>query len=104
MDVHGAQGEVNGGGRFREHTKGYDEMKTMSVSKFKAVCLKEIDLVTKTGEPILITKYGEPVVMLSLPKEEAAPKKHSFGCMKGKMKTLGDIVSPIGEEDWEALK
>lgn len=35
----------------------------------------------------------------------AEPKKKSlFGCMRGTAEVLGDIVSPLPEEDWEVLR
>ena len=36
-------------------------MKTMSASEFKAKCLKIMDEVAASGEPVTITKNGKPV-------------------------------------------
>ena len=33
---------------------------TISISEFKATCLKVIDQVKKTGIPIIVTKRGKP--------------------------------------------
>ena len=57
-----------------------------------------MDDVAETGEPIMITKRGLPVAEL-VPATPSAEKV--FGAMKGRLKTLGDIVSPIDVE-WEA--
>ena len=35
-------------------------MKMMAAGKFKAQCLKVIDRVNATGEPVIITKKGPP--------------------------------------------
>jgi prevent-host-death family protein len=39
-------------------------MKTMAAGEFKAKCLKVMDRVNKTREPVLITKKGKPVAKL----------------------------------------
>lgn len=71
----------------------------ISATEFKAKCLKLIDEVNQTHEPITITKHGKPMVKL-VPVVEAAPSL--FGCMQGTVEILGDIVSPIDVE-WEAM-
>ena len=39
-------------------------MKTMQAGEFKARCLKVMDQVQKTREPLVITKRGKPVAKL----------------------------------------
>ena len=39
-------------------------MRTVKASEFKAKCLKIMDEVAATGEPVVITKYGVPVAQL----------------------------------------
>lgn len=73
-------------------------MKVMKASEFKATCLKVMDEVQKTGEPVLITKNGKPVSKLV--PARARPRS-LFGVMKGRVEVKGDIVSPLNE-DWEA--
>lgn len=73
-------------------------MKTMKASEFKATCLKVMDDVERTGEPVLITKNGKPVSKLV--PVRTCPKT-LFGVMKGRVKIKGDIVSPLDVE-WEA--
>jgi prevent-host-death family protein len=77
-------------------------MKKMQASEFKSRCLKVMDRVQATGEPVIVTKRGKPVVKV-VPAE---PEKDDlFGFMKGKFEIVGDIVSPVTPlEDWEALK
>jgi prevent-host-death family protein len=66
---------------------------------FKAECLKLMDQVEKTREPIIITKHGRPVAQLA----PVPPDPRSlFGYMKGTVKIVGDIVAPV-ESDWSAL-
>ncbi len=77
-------------------------MKTMAAGEFKAKCLKVMDRVQKTREPVVITKRGKPVVKL-VPAGKRADDVS--GCLKGVMKITGDIESPVLPlEDWEALR
>lgn len=77
-------------------------MQTIQASKFKARCLALMDEVARTGETILITKNGTPVAEL---RPHRGPRAKSLiGLHKGKGRILGDIISPIGTELWEALK
>lgn len=71
----------------------------VSAAEFKAKCLKLMDEVSKTHEPVVITKRGKPIAKL-VPIEE--PPETQFGYMKGTVTVLGDVVSPI-DEPWSAL-
>ena len=75
-------------------------MKTIKASEFKAKCLKIMDEVAATREPVTITKHGVPVAQL-VPVNRAP--KTLFGALKGSMTITGDIISPIDVE-WEAMK
>jgi prevent-host-death family protein len=73
-------------------------MKTMGAGAFKAKCLSIIDDVHANGGELIITKRGKPMAKLV---PVAQDKKESvFGFLKGKVKVVGDIVSPI-VEPWE---
>lgn len=71
----------------------------VSAAVFKAECLKLMDIVAKTRQPIVITKHGKPVAQLAPIAEEAASL---FGYMKGSLKIKGDITAPI-DVRWDAL-
>jgi len=77
-------------------------MKAMAAGKFKAQCLKIIDRVNATREPVLITKKGRPIAKLvpaNLPGEDI------FGCLASTIEIVGDIESPVEPpEVWEALR
>ena len=77
-------------------------MHSIQASKFKAKCLALMDEVARTGETIIVTKNGKPIAELRPHRRPRA--KSLIGQDKGKIKILGDIISPIGVEDWEALK
>ncbi len=76
---------------------------TISISEFKATCLKVIDQVKKTGIPIIVTKRGKPYALVTtLPPPT---KKESWlGKFKDEIEIVGDIIEPVGVEDWDVLK
>ena len=73
--------------------------RTIKASEFKAKCLKLMDEVAESGDEIVITKNGRPVSRLipyrNMPQ---AP----FGRHRNKIRILGDIVSPMPAEWFEA--
>jgi len=75
-------------------------MKTMKASEFKSKCLRLMDEVADTGEPVIITKNGKPVSQL-VPFRKKPDSL--FGRLKGSISIKGDIVAPI-EADWDAEK
>ena len=76
---------------------------TVGLSEFKAGCLALVDMVKKTGQPLLITKRGEPFAQVVPPPEPEKPT-HWLGCMRGTGTIVGDIPSPAtDEEEWEVL-
>lgn len=74
-------------------------MKTVSATAFKAQCLKLMDEVAATGEPVVITKHGKPVVQIVPTPTESTPL---FGRLRGSVISEGDLLSPL-DERWEAL-
>ena len=72
-------------------------MESMSVSRFKATCLAVLQEVSLRKKRVLITKRGKPIA-------EIVP----FGTrsqdipLKNTVTFLGDIVSPVAADDWEA--
>ena len=73
-------------------------VRTIKASEFKAKCLKLMDEVAESGQEIVITKNGRPVSRLAPYRERP---KTFFGADKGKIKILGDIVSPMPAEWFE---
>ena len=72
---------------------------TIAAGEFKAKCLKLLDEVAEKRQTLIITKHGKPVAQL-VPAPDAGDP---FGRMKGSVKILGDIISPLDVE-WEAMK
>ena len=79
-------------------------MEEIAVSKFKATCLAVLKQVNRTGEPVLVTRFGKPVAEIVPPSPAAQPRR-VLGQMRGTGRILGDIVSPVvDEDDWEVLR
>lgn len=77
-------------------------MKTMAAGEFKAKCLKIMDRVNATREPVLITKKGRPVAKL-VPVEPTV--KDFLGSLVGIIEIVGDVESPVEPpEAWEVLR
>ena len=77
-------------------------MKKIAAGEIKARCLTLMEDVRSTREPLVITKRGKPVAKL-VPVEDT--KDDFIGRLKGVMKIVGDIESPVVPlEDWEALR
>lgn len=74
-----------------------DAVRVVKASEFKAKCLKLMDEVAATGEPVVITKNGEPIAQLH---PLAKRPKSLWGAHKGLIEIKGDIISPI-DADWE---
>jgi len=77
-------------------------MKTMPISEFKTHALRIVDAISKTKESVVITRRGKPLA-------EIIPYTSNVGSTKpGKLAgTLifeKDIISPLGEEMWEACR
>lgn len=73
----------------------------ISATEFKARCLKLLDDVARTHEPVVVTKRGKPVArVVPIAKE---PKEKRFGCMAGTISIVSDIVAPI-DEPWSAVE
>jgi prevent-host-death family protein len=72
----------------------------VTAAEFKAKCLKLMDEIAQTREPIIITKRGKPIARL-MPVEE--PPHGMFGYMRGTFEIVGDIVE-TPEVEWNALK
>ena len=79
-------------------------MEEISISEFKAKCLAVLERVRKTRKPVRITRFGKPVAEVVAPSP-VKDRAEWIGSMTEEMEILGDIVSPvIDENDIEALQ
>ncbi|MBW1911939.1 MAG: type II toxin-antitoxin system Phd/YefM family antitoxin [Deltaproteobacteria bacterium] len=77
-------------------------MQTMGISQFKAHALKILDQVAKSQEGIIITKRGKPLAqVIPYRNLDMNPKP---GKLANYLIFEKDIVSPLGEEMWNASK
>jgi prevent-host-death family protein len=73
----------------------------VNVSEFKATCLRLLEQVRQTGEPLEILKNGVPLAVVYPPP--AAERKAAFGALKDSLRgPVGDLISPV-DAQWEAL-
>lgn len=80
-----------------------EQMHQISISDFKATCLAVLDRVKRTGQSILVTRRGEPIAQVTPPPPAERPQSW-LGCMAGKTRIVGDVISPaVDEGEWEAL-
>ena len=77
-------------------------MQTIGISQFKSHALRILDSVAKTKEIIVITKRGKPLAQI-IPYRDSI-SKHKPGKLKDTLVFENDIVSPLGEEMWDACK
>lgn len=75
------------------------EIRTISASDFKARCLKLMDEVAAGDLEIIVTKNGHPVSRLVRCQDASTSM---FGIDRGRLRIIGDVVEPLGEDDWEA--
>jgi prevent-host-death family protein len=80
--------------------KGEDNMKTMAITDFKMHALQVLGEVAETREPVVVTKRGKPLAEI-IPFAE---KKPSLGKLAETLVFEDDIVSPLGEEIWNACR
>lgn len=81
----------------------HNESNVISISEFKARCLKMLDQVKRTGIPVLVTKRGSPIAMIVPPPPPEA-KTSWLGSCSSTGKIVGDIISPaLDASEWEIL-
>ncbi|MFH1489949.1 MAG: type II toxin-antitoxin system prevent-host-death family antitoxin [Pseudomonadota bacterium] len=74
-------------------------MESLSVSKFKSKCLSVLQDVDKQKKRVVITKRGKPIAEV-IPYESEEKETP----LKDTVIFMGDIISPVAEDDWEALR
>ncbi|HVZ82208.1 MAG TPA: type II toxin-antitoxin system prevent-host-death family antitoxin [Terracidiphilus sp.] len=72
---------------------------TIPAGEFKAKCLKLLDEVAATRQPLVITKHGKPVAQVV----PIAAHEDFVGSMQGSVLWEDDIISPP-ENEWEAAQ
>jgi antitoxin (DNA-binding transcriptional repressor) of toxin-antitoxin stability system len=62
-----------------------------------------VEQVRQSGRPLLITKRGVPIAQVIAPPLSDSPVVGS-GVMAGTVVEHGDILAPLDESEWEALR
>ena len=75
-------------------------MKTLAITDFKAHALQILGQVAKTKESVVVTKRGKPLAEV-VPFSTAKPAP---GKLSDALVFEENIVSPLGEEVWNACK
>lgn len=75
---------------------------TLGVSEFKAHALEIFDRVSRTGESVIVTRRGKPMARVVAFTDET--RACAMGGLAGTVTFLGDVISPLGEDDWEACQ
>lgn len=79
------------------------QIEVITISQFKATCLAVLDKVKRTGQAVVVTRRGEPIATIDPPPLPVS-KKSWLGSFKSKGTIVGDILSPVVEEDdWGVL-
>ena len=77
--------------------------RTIGAAEFKAHCLRILDEVERTGEPVTITKRGRPVAEVK--PVEKTERKSIIGCMKGVVLKYERPFDPaVDPDEWEATR
>lgn len=74
-----------------------EELRSVSVSDFKAHCLQYLEEASSLKIECVVTKRGKPIAKL-IPIENQ--QRFEFGSMSGSGSIKGDVLEPINE-DWE---
>ena len=75
-------------------------MKTMAITDFKAHALGILKNVSEGREPVVVTKRGKPIAQV-IPYVETEPVA---GKLSEALVFEEDIVSPLGEDMWNACQ
>ncbi len=72
---------------------------TIGAGEFKTKCLKLLDEVANSRQPLIITKHGKAVAKLV----PMPPESELFGAMAHSVRYEGDIVS-APDSEWDACR
>jgi prevent-host-death family protein len=76
--------------------------KSIGAAEFKTHCLRILEEVDRSRQPVTITKRGRPIAEVRpIPKQDS---KFVFGCMKDSVESFHDPFSPAYEGPWDAEK
>jgi prevent-host-death family protein len=78
-------------------------MKQIAAGEFKQTCLRLLDEVGASGEPIVITKRGRPVAQLVPVRPERSEDLR--GAMRDRGQIHADLIPPaLDSGEWHAMR
>ncbi len=76
-------------------------MESINVSEFKAICLRLLERIRQSGQPIQVLKNGEPLVVVYPAPSKS--RQRTYGALKDSLKsTPADLTAPLEGVEWEA--
>ncbi len=78
-------------------------MERISVSEFKALCLRLLREVSENGKEIMITKDGKDFAIVGPPRQKGKSQS-AFGVLKNRTKIKVDLARPLLTGEWDGLK
>ena len=75
-------------------------MRTLAITDFKAHALQVLGQIAETRESVVVTKRGKPVAEV-IPFSPDVPR---LGKLADALVFENDILSPLGEDMWDACK
>jgi len=75
-------------------------MRTLAITDFKAHALQVLSQIAETREPVVVTKHGKPLAEV-IPFSPDVPRP---GKLADALVFENDIVSPLGEDMWDACR
>lgn len=79
-------------------------MQSMGISEFKAKALKILDLIAKSHEGLMVTKRGKPLVKILPCNGDEETTEFKAGQLADTLVFEKDLVSPLGQENWESCE
>lgn len=76
--------------------------KKLSVSEFKTHALHVFARVENQGEEFEVMKRGKLIARVVPVGSE--PRRFPFGCCEEMVSEIGDVVSPLGEDEWSGVR
>lgn len=71
--------------------------KVVTATYFKTHCLRLLEEVRTSRQPLVVTRHGKPVAEIGPPASRAA----SVNALKGSLLYQGDLISPVAGA-WES--
>ncbi|MBT3192749.1 MAG: type II toxin-antitoxin system Phd/YefM family antitoxin [Verrucomicrobia bacterium] len=75
-------------------------MRTLAITDFKAHALQVLGQIAETRESVVVTKRGKPLAEV-IPYSPDVPRP---GKLADALVFENDILSPLGEDMWDACK